>query len=113
MITATFVNGDALICAIPSKTKDGVYLVEVKKQGDKILVTHYCPASLFKNNCSHVQEAVDCYLQWRWWDLRKEIVQRSSQIILQANWQQIPVPGSIEFVLRDVLRGDVREIRTA
>lgn len=113
MITATFVNGDALICAIPSKTNNGIYLVEVKPRGEHLFATHYCPANHFKNKCSHIQESIDCYFSWKWWDIRREIVHRSSQIILQPEWEQVPIPGSLESVLEDVLRGEIREMRTA
>jgi hypothetical protein len=113
MIISTFVNGDALICAIPSKSENGLYLIEVKPSGDTLMVTHYCPANKFKNECSHIQEAVACFYRWKWWLPQKEVVQRTSQIILQREWLQIPVPGSLEDVLRDVLRGEIREIRTA
>lgn len=111
MITATFVDGDALICAIPSKSKNGVYLVRVETSEDKLLVTHSCPAKRFNNNCTHIEEAVRCYLLWRWWIRKGEIVEKSSQVTLQPHWEQIPVPGSLESVLYDVLKGDIRAIR--
>jgi len=97
MITATFTDGAALICAIPSKSQNGLYLVRVEPVGEKGLkVTHYCPASRFKNRCSHVEEAVACYREWQWWEPeREEIITVSSTVVLRPEWKQIPTQNSL------------------
>ena len=101
MVTATFTDGVALICAIPSKSQNGLYLVRVEPVGEKGLkVTHYCPASRFKNRCSHVDEAVECYRQWRWWETdRREITTVSSTVVLKPDWKQIPTPKQLEEII--------------
>jgi hypothetical protein len=101
MITATFTDGVALICAIPSKSQNGLYLVRVEPVGEKGLkVTHYCPASRFKTRCSHVEEAVECYREWRWWEpKREEIITVSSTVVLRSEWKQVPTPQQFEKII--------------
>lgn len=107
MVTATFTDGSALICVIPSRTKNGVYLVKVESYGDKqLVVTHSCPSHRFKNTCSHVNEAVKCYRKWRWWEHRKRVQTKKGYITLQPEWEQIPVPGSMQETVFQVLTGD-------
>ncbi|MDQ0338155.1 hypothetical protein J2S00_000939 [Caldalkalibacillus uzonensis] len=99
MITATLKDGKALICCIPSKTKNGVYLVRVEPEGPFLVVSHFCPAYRFRNQCSHVEEAVQCYRNWRYWEPKREVIERRQRIILQPHWEQIPVPASMEEVI--------------
>ncbi len=107
MVTATFTDGDTLICVIPSKTKNGVYLVEVKLiDSNKLLVSHVCPAQKFNTHCSHVEQAVECYNQWKWWQRGREIITESRHITLKEQWEQIPVPGSARHVMGDLIRVD-------
>ena len=103
MVTATFRDGKALICVIPSKTRDGVYLVRVEPEGESLLVSHSCPAYRYKNRCGHVDEAVQCYRNWRYWEPERKVVPRHQHIILQSQWTQIPVPASIEEVAEAAL----------
>lgn len=106
MITATFTDGVALICVIPSKSKNGVYLVKVEPNGDELTVIHRCPAHRFHTMCSHVEKAVACYKQWRWWERPKTVRIESRAVILQPEWEQIPVPGSVQDTVLHVLTGD-------
>ncbi|GGK22681.1 hypothetical protein GCM10010965_14480 [Caldalkalibacillus thermarum] len=103
MITATFKDGKALICVIPSKTKSGVYLVRVEPQGENLVVSHLCPAKRFGNQCRHVQEAVECYRNWKYWEPERKIAERHQRIILQPHWEQIPVPQSLEDFAKEVM----------
>ncbi|MCF6094535.1 hypothetical protein L1765_11230 [Microaerobacter geothermalis] len=99
MIISAFTDGIALYCVIPSKSRSGVYVVEVKPENERLIVSHACPAHRFKTKCTHVEEAISCYRQWRWWEFapwlpQKEIVPINRHITLQPQWEQIPVPGS-------------------
>lgn len=71
-------------------------MVGVSKVGDKLVVAHTCPAIESKNNCWHVQAAVEAFLKWHWWDLSgfkvKSIIKK---IVLQPEWVQIPIPGTV------------------
>ncbi len=96
MVKATFIEGNTLYCVLPSKSKSGNYIMSVENIEGKLVVTHSCPASKFKNECLHVREAVNCYLQWRWWEQLQGIVTVTKHVALQPTWEQIPVPGSIE-----------------
>lgn len=107
MVTVAFTDGDTLICVISSKSKNGVYLVEVKPIDDnKLLVSHVCPAQRFNTNCSHVEEAVGSYNEWKWWENGKEIITESRHIMLQEQLEQIPVPGTVRHALVDLIRVD-------
>lgn len=106
MIQAAFTDGIALICVIPSKSKNGVYLVKVEPREDCIAVTHQCPAYRFHNDCSHVMKAVTCFYTWRWWEEPKPIVTIWEHITLNPEWDQIPVPGSTQDAIRLVIEGD-------
>ncbi len=99
MITATFKDGTALICAIPSRSKNGVYLVRVEPKGSFLLVAHICPAHRFGNRCSHVEEAVECYRNWRYWEPERKVKESRRHIVLQPHWEQIPVPSSMEEII--------------
>lgn len=99
MITSAFIDGDTLYCVFPSKSNNGVYIVEVQPQGDKLIITHECPAQRFKNRCSHVKEAITAYYTWKWWDPPRLLVEHNQTITLQPHWEQISVPGSLEDVV--------------
>lgn len=106
MVYATFTDGDALYCLIPSKSKNGVYFVEVKPNGRYLVVTHSCPALQMKKKCSHVQEALDSYRAWKWWEQYDGVKTKTYLITLQPKWEQIPVPGSIADVAKQIIEGD-------
>lgn len=106
MIEAVFTDGDALICVIPSKSKNGVYLVKVLPDEDALTVTHSCPAHRFGNECSHIQTAVDCYREWRWWKKPLSVRAEHKFVVLDPNWDQVPVPGGATDTILHVLGGD-------
>ncbi|GGA56167.1 hypothetical protein GCM10007416_31680 [Kroppenstedtia guangzhouensis] len=106
MITAAFTDGIALICVIPSQSKNGTYLVRVETHGNELIVTHHCPAYRFKHTCSHMYEAVASYCEWRWWERPKTVRTVCRTVILQPDWEQIPVPGSVQDTALQVMAGD-------
>lgn len=106
MIEAAFTDGDALICVIPSKSQNGVYLVKVEPNKDNLTVSHSCPAHRFGNECSHVQTAVDCYYTWRWWEKPLPIETEHQFVVLDPEWNQVPVPGGITDTILHVIEGD-------
>lgn len=106
MITAAFTDGIALICVIPSQSKNGVYLVRVETRGDELIVTHRCPGHRFKNTCFHMYEALACYFDWRWWERTKTVRTEHRTVILQPEWEQIPVPGSVQDAVLQVMAGE-------
>lgn len=106
MIDATFTDGDSLICVIPSKSQNGVHLVKVTPREDSLIVTHTCPAHRFGNQCSHVQEAMDCYRQWRWWQKPLPVYTEHKFVVLDPEWEQVPVPGGVTDTMLRVIEGD-------
>lgn len=105
MITAAFADGDALICAIPSESKSGLYFVAVHTDSNCLSVTFSGSGSM-ENQLLHVKEAIACYHMWHWWEKRVKIIVRSAPIILQPHWIQIPVPGTINDITQQIGEGE-------
>lgn len=107
MITATFTDGIALYCVIPSKATTGVFIVEVRPTDDgRLLVAHRCPAKRQGKGCTHVWEAVNCYYRWKPWDQDRQIVEEVRKIILQPHWEKIHVPSEKDEILAIVEADD-------
>lgn len=100
----TFSDEMALICAIPSKSQNGIYLVRVDPAGEELVISHTCPASAFGKSCLHVAEAVSLYERWQWWEPKKRIRTEVRRIVLQPHWQQIQLPSSPIDIIRLVIR---------
>jgi len=98
-----FTDGVALICAIPSNTQNGVYLVRAEPQGNKLIVSHDCPAARFGNECRHVPVTVAAYERYHWWEPKKRVVIVPKRIVLHPDWQQIELPLSPEELVRAVI----------
>ncbi|HWO74727.1 MAG TPA: hypothetical protein VNM69_02280 [Bacillus sp. (in: firmicutes)] len=105
MIKATFTDGTALYYAVPAQSnQDGLVIVQVKKVKNQLVVTHACSFNKLKSNavCMHNQEAVELYREWRWWDRYEKIVYQSGKVVLQADWEVIHTPNSIDAILSEV-----------
>lgn len=63
-----FTDGAALICVVPSRTHNGVYLVRCEPVETDLIVSHDCPAIRFGRACRHIQEAASAYELWHWWE---------------------------------------------
>lgn len=105
MITAAFADGDALICAIPSESKSGLYFVAVHTERDCLSVTFSGSGSM-ENQLPHVKEAIACYHMWHWWEKRVKVIVRSAPIILRPHWIQIPVPGTVNDITQQIGEGE-------
>lgn len=101
MISAAFTDGKALICAIPSKRSNGVYLVRVEPTEMELIVSHDCPAIKYGGQCKHIAIAVTAYELIQWWEPKKKIVIETRRNILQPDWKQVPVPKTLDDKLRE------------
>jgi len=99
-----FTDGAALICVVPSRTQNGVYLVRCEPAGRELIVSHDCPASRFGRTCRHIHEAVAAYERWQWWEPKKRIVPVQKRIALQPEWDQVQLTPSPEDILRAVVQ---------
>lgn len=106
MIEAAFTDGIALICVIPSKSQNGVYLVKVTPCENLLIVSHSCPSHRFGNPCSHTREAVKGFYTWRWWAEPLPIETDHQHVELDPEWDQIPVPGGMTDTVLQVIEGD-------
>lgn len=91
-VEAAWQDGDALILSMPS-SREGVYLVRVQPMQGGLKITHSCPAT---SRCWHQLMAAKMYMMWRWWDpVPEKLYLEKKTIILDPDWEQIPVPGTI------------------
>jgi hypothetical protein len=102
-ITACWkVTEESLVVSCPSST-GGNYLVGVFKSGENLIVAHTCPAVENNSSCWHVKAAVDAFYKWRWWDnSRYQVKSVAHKIVLKAEWEQIPIPGTIPVEVLNV-----------
>lgn len=98
-----FTDGVALIVVIPSRSQNGVYLVRTEPQGDKLLVSHDCPAVQFGRECRHVTQAAAAYERFHWWEPKKKVIPRTGRIVLRSDWKQIDLPPSPEERIRELI----------
>lgn len=106
MIEAAFTDGVALICVIPSKSNNGVYLVKVSPSEEDLTIQHSCPAQKFGYECDHVKEAIKCFHAWQWWKKPLPVKVKQKFVVLDPNWDQVPVPGEIMDTMLHVIEGD-------
>lgn len=106
MIEAAFTEGNSLICVIPSKSNNGVYLVKVTSSEEALIIQHLCSAQKFDHECDHVQEAVTCFYTWRWWVKPLPVKTEPILMRLDPNWEQVPVPGGVMDTMMLVIEGD-------
>ncbi len=108
MIKSTFTDGESLFVVIPSHSNNGVHIVAMRLNKDILEVTHHCERLHYGNNtCSHIQKAVQCFTEWKWWVRFRDIKIIEGRVHLQADWEQIPVPASIEDIAFSIGRGDL------
>jgi hypothetical protein len=100
-----FMDGMALIVAVPSRTQNGVYLVRCESKGMKLIVSHDCPAACHGKPCWHIHEALAVYERIHWWEPKTEVTLEPRRIILQPGWRQVSIPASLEDRLRAVIQG--------
>jgi hypothetical protein len=98
-----FMDGMALIVAVPSRTQNGVYLVRCEPAGLNLIVSHDCPAAYHGKLCWHIQEAVAAYERVHWWEPKKEVVLTPRRIVLQPDWRQVSIPLNPVDWLRTVI----------
>lgn len=90
--------GGALVLACLSRSVPSTfYLVKAFRQGNCIVVQHACPS---RKGCWHVREAARLYREWRWWEpVPEEVVAVRRPVVLQPDWVEIAVPGTVpEFL---------------
>lgn len=98
-----FTDGQALIVVIPSNSSNGVYFIRVESVDHELLISHDCPASLFKGRCRHITSAVEAYERWQWWEPKKEVVLLPQRIILRPEWEQVELPLSPTELIRELI----------
>jgi hypothetical protein len=98
-----FTDGAALICVVPSRTHNGVYLVRCEPSGGDLIVSHDCPAIRFGRACRHVHEAASACERWQWWEPKKRIKLVCRRIVLKPEWDQVQLTPSPEELLRAVV----------
>ncbi|NHN35516.1 hypothetical protein [Paenibacillus agricola] len=103
MISAAFLNGDALILVLSHLSGNGRQLVQIDSIKSEIIVTHRCGKSHIAHECSCVKQAVSCFREWRWWVKHNEIIILVNEdITLQVDWEQIPVPNSLLDIITTI-----------
>lgn len=91
---------DSLFVAMPSR-RGGVYLARVSPTRNGLEITHSCPAA---GRCWHQQAAYEVYREWLWWEpIPEKVVCKNQVVLLDPNWEQIPVPGAWPPGLKEVL----------
>ncbi|MFT9486784.1 MAG: hypothetical protein ACH0QD_05390 [Tepidibacillus sp.] len=98
---------DSLVLSFPSKSnKLRHYLVKVQRHKDSILVQHQCPASINGKRCHHIQDAVNHFIKWRWWEPQLDNVKSTNNpIIKKSNWKEILVPGTEGDLIDQLMAG--------
>ncbi len=106
MITAAFTDRLSLICVIPSRRSNGVYLVQIAPRGLELIVSHDCPAMHFREGCKHIPEVVSAYETLHWWEPKKRVVVEKRRVVLHPDWKQLPVPKTSTEQLREWICND-------
>lgn len=97
MMQAAFTDGERLICLIKKDGQTGITLAAVQPEEERLLIQ--CSTG---PQDAAATEAAACFQRWQWWQEEKPVHVETAHLVLQPEWTQIPVPGSIEDAVRQL-----------